>query len=123
MAEYINREDALKIIDSYSKACTEEGKVVADAIRDIIAVITPTADVVPKSEVDKWKEINEQLHKEMSERMIAERKIERNLAVLQIIGEILSRHTPDTDGFLTIHKAELAELKKKYGGDDESGID
>ena len=51
MDEYINREDALKIIDSYSKACTEEGKIVADAIRDIIAVITPTADLVPKSEV------------------------------------------------------------------------
>ena len=60
MDEYIKREDALKIIDSYSKACTEEGKVVADAIRDIIAVITPTADVVPKSELDEivrqWKE-------------------------------------------------------------------
>ena len=53
MDEYINREDALKIIDSYSKACTEEGKIVADAIKDIIAVITPTADVVPKSEIEK----------------------------------------------------------------------
>ena len=55
MDEYIKREDALKIIGSYSKACTEEGKVVADAIRDIIAVITPTADVAPKSEVEHWK--------------------------------------------------------------------
>ena len=52
MDEYIKREDALKIIDNYLKACTEEGKVVADAIRDIVAVITPTADVVPRSEVD-----------------------------------------------------------------------
>lgn len=53
MDEYIKREDALKIIDNYSKAVTEEGKVVVDAIRDIIAVITPTADVAPKSEVDR----------------------------------------------------------------------
>ena len=53
MDEYIKREDALKIIENYSKAVTEEGKVVVDAIRDIIAVITPTANVVPKSEVDR----------------------------------------------------------------------
>jgi hypothetical protein len=48
----------------------------------------PTADVVPKSEVDKWKEINEQLHKEMSERMIEERKIERKLVAREIFEEI-----------------------------------
>ena len=51
MDEYVKREDALKIIDNYSKAVTEEGMVVVNAIRDIIAVITPTADVVPKSVV------------------------------------------------------------------------
>ena len=56
MGEYIKREDALKIIDNYSKAATEEGKVVVDAIRDIIAVITPTADIVPKSEVERLKQ-------------------------------------------------------------------
>ncbi len=53
MAEYIDREDALKIIESYSRACTEEGKVVAEAIKDIIAVITPTLDVVPREEVER----------------------------------------------------------------------
>jgi hypothetical protein len=46
------------------------------------------ADFAPKSEVDKWKEINEQLHKEMSERMIEERKIERKLVAREIFGEI-----------------------------------
>ena len=48
---YIDAEIALKIIDSYAKTVTADGKVVVDAIRDIVGVITPTADVVPKSEV------------------------------------------------------------------------
>ena len=61
MGEYIKREDALKIIDNYSKAVTEEGKVVVDAIRDIIAVITPTADVVLKSEVERLQKENAEL--------------------------------------------------------------
>ena len=32
----------------------------------------------------------------------------------EIIGEILLNHTPDIDGFFTMHESELAELKKKY---------
>ena len=113
MDEYIKREDALDAV-LFALVGTGVQSRAIYAIREV-----PTADVVPKSEVDKWKEINEQLHKEMSERVIQERKIERNLAVLQIIGEILSRHTPDIDGFFTIHKTELAELKKKYTEEKE----
>ena len=43
---YIERETALKIIDNYATSVTAEGKVVVDAVRDIVEVITPTADVV-----------------------------------------------------------------------------
>lgn len=32
----------------------------------------------------------------------------------EIIGEILSSHTPDVDGFFMMHETDLAELKKKY---------
>lgn len=46
MARYIDAETALKIIDNYAKTVTEDGKAIVDAIRDIISVITPTADVV-----------------------------------------------------------------------------
>ena len=42
---YIARETALQIIDNYAKTVSEDGKVVVDAIRDIVEVITPTADV------------------------------------------------------------------------------
>ena len=43
---YIERESALKIIDNYAKTVTADGKVVVDAVRDIVAIITPTAHVV-----------------------------------------------------------------------------
>lgn len=45
MSRYIDRDAALKIIDNYAKATTEDAKVVVDAIRDIVGIITPTADV------------------------------------------------------------------------------
>ena len=88
----------------------------------------PTADVVPKSEVDKWKEINEQLHKEMSEQMIKERKIERKLVAREIFALIYDR-------LLTFFPAQsfidtpcttydrlfdmLDELQKKYTEGEE----
>ena len=46
--------------------------------------------------------------------------IKRNDAALKaevvrrIVGEILSRHTPDVDGFFMIHRDELMELTKRY---------
>lgn len=46
MARYIDRDIALQIIDSYANTVTEDGKVIVDAVRDIVSVITPTADVV-----------------------------------------------------------------------------
>lgn len=45
MARYIDAEATLQIIDNYAKAVTADGKVIVDAVRDIVAVITPTADV------------------------------------------------------------------------------
>ena len=53
MERYINTQMALKIIDSYGRTVTEDAKVVVAAIRDIVEVITPAADVVPKSEVER----------------------------------------------------------------------
>ena len=52
MPRYIDAETALKIIDNYAKTVTADGIVVVKAIRDIVEIITPTADVVPKSEVE-----------------------------------------------------------------------
>ena len=46
MSRYIDAEIALKTIDNYAKTVSTDGKVIVDAIRDIVGVITPTADVV-----------------------------------------------------------------------------
>lgn len=43
---YIEREVALQIIDNYAKTVTADGKVVVNVVRDIVGVITPSADVV-----------------------------------------------------------------------------
>lgn len=49
MARYIDANEAIQIIDNYAKAIDYERdicKVVIDAIKDIVSVICPTADVV-----------------------------------------------------------------------------
>lgn len=46
MSRYIDAEIALKTIDNYAKTVSTDGKVIVDAIRDIVGVITPTTDVV-----------------------------------------------------------------------------
>lgn len=44
--DYIERATALKIIDNYVRTLDNNGKIVADAIRDIIQIICPSADVI-----------------------------------------------------------------------------
>jgi hypothetical protein len=44
--EYIERGVASKIIDNYAKAVDESGAVVVKAIKDIVEIICPAADVV-----------------------------------------------------------------------------
>ena len=118
MARCINTDEALQIIDSYAKTVTQEGKVVVDAVRDIVAIITPTADVVPKSEVDKWFRECEELQG---------RLIELKKEVAREIFEETSKASIDWGcycittskaGFLTSDvNRTLAELKKKYTED------
>lgn len=55
MPRYIEVQTALNIIDKYAKTVTENEKVIVDAVRDIVEIITPAANVVPKSEVENWK--------------------------------------------------------------------
>ena len=58
MAEYIEREAALKIIDNYSKTVEANGKQVVKAVRDIVNFICPTADV-QEVRHGKWILLNE----------------------------------------------------------------
>ena len=82
------------------------------------------SDVVPKSEVEKWKEINEQLHKEMSERILEERKIERKLVAREIFEEMEKNMVVFGDATLSsyfrgIGYRTFAELKKKYESENK----
>jgi hypothetical protein len=83
-----------------------------------------TADIVPKSEVEKWKEINEQLHKEMSERILEERKIERKLVAREIFEEIENNYADFLfDGYrniVVLTEKDFAELKNKYTGENNN---
>lgn len=121
MARYIEENDVYALLGERGTA-----KVHCSQIDEL-----PRADVVPKSEVEKWKEINEQLYKEMSERMTEERKIERKLVAREIFEEIeglitnqclILKDERGVEGYVkaSVHYA-LAELKKKYTkeGEDE----
>jgi hypothetical protein len=90
-----------------------------EAYSDVLDTICemPRADVVPKSEVERWKEINEQLYKEMSERNVEERKIERKLVAREIFEEIekLSHRFMNDKHYIFGDMVwDIAELKKKY---------
>ena len=108
MARCINTDEALQIIDSYAKTVTQEGKVVVDAVRDIVAIITPTADVVPKSEVDKWFRECEELQG---------RLIELKKEIAREIFEEIERETKNHG--IAYAQRKIAELKKKYIGDKQ----
>jgi hypothetical protein len=84
MPDYIERDAAIKMIEEDLPEVVYYQK--ADAI-DCLTCL-PSADVVPSSEVDKWKNINEQLYREMSERIVEERKIEGRLTAKKIFNEI-----------------------------------
>lgn len=59
MARYIDAEEALQIINNYAKAIDydcDNCKVVIDAIKDIVSIICPKADVV---DVKKYNELRD----------------------------------------------------------------
>ena len=140
MARYIDAELALKIIDSYAKTVTADGKVVVDAIRDIVEVITPTADVVPKSEVEELQAEAENLRNANADLALAllyeceptkehlselEKAVREKVAreIFKEIEEVFRQHTEGgyyLNGAWFPERLDLytgdavAELKKKY---------
>lgn len=91
MERYIKCQTALKIIDSYGRTVTEDGKVVVAAIRDIVEVITPTADVAPKNETAN--EIAEWLDDEISKMPCYDREFE--LYVKLTIEQLKKKYAED----------------------------
>lgn len=52
--------------------------------------------------------------KKYAERAVDKGYCKKSEVAREIIGKILLNHTPDIDGFFTMHETELSELKKKY---------
>ena len=123
MARYIYDDEALQIIDSYAKTVTKDGKVVVDAVRDIVAVIAPAADVVPRAEVEKIfaeieLEIKEALNSNYKTREIRlnNKHEKREIPPCYCGDEVICI----CDGKIAALRGIeyfLAELKKKYIGD------
>jgi hypothetical protein len=114
MPDYIEREAAIKMIEEDLPEVVYYKK--EDAI-DCLKCL-PVADVVPSSEVEKWKNINEQLYKEMSERIVEERRVWETFIAKKICEEIASNtvHLPGTpEDMLVTIKSEFLKLMKKYG--------
>ena len=109
MARHIDAELALKIIDNYSKSVTEDGKVVVDAIKDIVAVITPTADVVPKREVERLEKALAAKDAEYDQ-ALQDKARECNIAVDKICLE----HREEIRALQEKHEAELAAAKIQF---------
>ena len=146
MTRYIDAEIVLKIIDGYAKTVTTDGKVVVDAIRDIVAVIAPTADVVPKSEAGLMLTIDgatgyfpkafiieaikayQKQSEEEQERYIplVDENLNRVFALYkktvarEIFEEVESICCSYSDAHIFINRTRLSELKKKYTEEKES---
>ena len=80
------------------KQVTEMASDINDCITEFV---TDTGDVYIDDEATAQKMFDKGYRKQSE-------------VVKEIFGEILSNHTPDIDGFFTMHKSELAELEKKY---------
>lgn len=117
MDEYIKREDALDAV-LFALVGTGLQSTAIYAIRDVT-----TADVVPKSEVDKWIGRCQEWHSvaELKSQRIVELEAELSKAKVEVAIEIFeeiekilidSSALPDCARFVDIDK--FAELKNKY---------
>ena len=125
MTEYIDRETVKEIMQKYRCSdCTNDKSLdcpLCQLHRPFAEISKmPTADVVPRAEVDQLQAQIAQLQLDLHYSVCREDKKQSEVA-REIIGEILSSHTLDIDGFFTMHESELIELKKKYT--EESGND
>lgn len=83
----------------------------------------PTADVVPKSEVDKWQERCREWHEvaELKSKRVVELEAELSKSRAEVAREIFEeidgffkRYTTDKNYYMDDIENDIAELKKKY---------
>lgn len=74
----------------------------------------PTADVVPKSEVEELKKIYKKYNK-----AIRHERVEVAREIFEEIEEFDRRPIPESKAVYVIKESEIAELKKKYTGGEK----
>ena len=105
MDEYISRNELLKAVQSnVAEAHNERCGQLLEAILN-----APTADVVPKSEVDKWFRECEELQGRLIE---FKKEIARE--IFEDIKKFDCRPIPESKAVYIIGESKFAELKKKY---------
>lgn len=134
MAEYIDREVAKKMLDEYriSRTMSMYGDMdllmewregVKCSMKKLDEV--PTADVVPKSEVEKlksdlivWKQDRFNLYQRLELYEMARQKVAREIFA-DMKKCLWQRFSDEVEGEYRITEEDFAELKKKYPGEKE----
>lgn len=119
MARYIDADALIKKIFPYDIVDKKDYSINAKAVADAIDNI-PTADVVPKSEVEELKRENESFAKTVNEASELIRKQRTKIEKVKAEGtreifEEIDRMCIDTFG--NFNHRVFAELKKKYTED------
>ena len=118
MQRYIEVQTALNIIDKYAKTVTENEKVIVDAVRDIVEIITPAAGVVPKSEVERLENTYNRAIRKIDNKTIATIRNAKQEVAREIFEEIekICADFPlyGNQDTLILSERDFAELKKKY---------
>lgn len=126
MAEYIDREALLELINEdckYKKPTNEYTRGCNDVCEWAIRTIEnmPTADVVPKSEVEELKAIiaDHKASEERWEELYSNTKSEVAREIFEEIEKILAKNigcNSNTIAFYKVDKVDdaIAELEKKY---------
>ncbi|MBQ8903883.1 MAG: hypothetical protein IJY73_06305 [Oscillospiraceae bacterium] len=115
MPKFINQGIALKIIDNYAKAVDEEGKVVVQAVKDIIETITPAIEYPPCNIGDT---IYEPYLDKVMQYTVNEIKITTSGTYIGLVGDFekefrISAENLGETFFLTFEEAEERLVREK----------
>lgn len=116
MSRFIDTDVALKIIDSYTKTITEDGKVVAKAIRDIVEIICPEANVTEA----KWISVKDRLPEKEGKYLV--HKESGCFKSIDTAWFTLNLHELDKYDFPNKHRPGWNNYDSEWGYYEETGV-
>ena len=126
MTDYIDRAELKARLEDFSKWCRDGRKQGVDFVLDCPLPDIPTADVVPRSEVEKADQEIERLEHILNSYALQYGTVTDKQKVIdqakqdvarEIFEEIVKLLIFNTYEIACISKNDLAELKKKYIGE------